>query len=120
MDDKCPECGAASWLCHLLSQQDEEGGSRGSFVTPMDEATESKSSRNKIPTRRNHYPGRPKAQLPVDRILEMQQEGFDPREIAWALKQEGIKVSHMTIFRMLKGRRLGKDSWGLLGIAEDA
>ena len=36
--DPCPDCGGNSWLCHLLSQEDQ-GQSRIGFVIAMDDAT---------------------------------------------------------------------------------
>lgn len=92
----CPECQGTSWLCHLISQDDQNRLSVNN-VTHSTKRTE--STRKAVTKRTNskHYQGRPQAVLPMSKIVEMNAEGMTLRDIAGELG-----VSAMTIQRALK------------------
>ncbi len=95
---ECPDCGASSWLCHLHS----EAGLKLAAVTssePMRKPSEPKIGCNKIKCLPNHGHrlGRPRKEVHIKKMMELQARGFGLRDIG---RQLG--VSHMTVSRALK------------------
>jgi len=46
--------------------------------------------------------GRPKADLPLDKILELSSQGYSCRAIAKELEKQGIKTSKDTVNRLIR------------------
>jgi hypothetical protein len=70
----------------------------GHTSEPFGEAVAGQNSCNKIQTRGNHHgAGRPRADIPLEKVMAMHSEGMTLRAIASVLK-----VSHMTVRRALE------------------
>jgi hypothetical protein len=48
--------------------------------------------------------GRPKKELPVNRIMRLHLKGLGARAIAKELERDGIEVSYLTVHRLIKGQ----------------
>jgi len=64
--------------------------------------------RNEIQTRPLIPLGRPPTELPMQELLELRNQGLGAREIAKKLGAEGLKVSHMAVYRALRKMNEGK------------
>ena len=102
-DGECPECGAASWLCRLLDLPATHKPWRPSEPSSFahDDAITSENSCNKITGGIKHRAGRPRADIPLGKVMAMASEGMTLRAIA-----DELDVSHMTIKRILSGQRV--------------
>ena len=72
---------------------------RSRSLAPQDTIV-SRLSCNKINAGVNHGVGRPRVEVPVEKVLGMQAQGMGLRDIA-----KELGVSHMTISRLLKRAR---------------
>jgi len=64
--------------------------------------------RNRIQARTLIPIGRPPIELPMQKLLELRNQGLGTREIAKKLREEGLKVSHMAVYRALRKMNEGK------------
>ena len=77
-----------------------------SFVTvPSDTGlseAQIREERNKTQTRPEIPIGRPPMELPMEKLLELKRQGFGARAIAKRLREEGLSISHMAVYRALR------------------
>jgi hypothetical protein len=95
-EGKCPQCGAASWLCRLLDLPVRPRSMPSSFAE-VDAVTGSNLC-NKIQASIRRGVGRPHADISAPEVMRLHEDGMTLRKIATKMG-----VSHMTVKRILSG-----------------
>jgi hypothetical protein len=95
LPSECPNCHGWRWLCHWINKP-RVTTKLGQGITPAKEL---------IPLKRNgnSHPGPKIPPLPDDLIKELAGQGLGSKAIASRLAEQGIVVSHMTIYKRLHG-----------------
>lgn len=97
---KCPECGAASWLCRLLDLPAVTN--RWQVAEPRiapDNALRGSNTCNKIQASVIRSVGRPRASISIEKVMVLAADGMTLRVIA-----ARVGISHMTVKRILAGQ----------------